>query len=131
MFHKGIDIRASVGDSVYSIASGTVTWAQTYSDGNLAVHIKQSIDGKMSRYLHLSSKLVSVGQLVGEGVQIGKAGATGEGVTGPHLHFDLGNNFPATEYYHPLKYLDYTNTGPPAVTSIEIPQAHNGGFWIV
>ncbi|GAB2750227.1 M23 family metallopeptidase [Amycolatopsis magusensis] len=43
--------------------------------------------GWRTRYAHLSSQEVSVGQQVALGKQIGKAGATG-GVTGPHLHFE-------------------------------------------
>jgi hypothetical protein len=44
-------------------------------------------DGKVSRYLHLSSATAEVGQIVARGDVIGLSGTTGN-ATVPHLHYD-------------------------------------------
>ena len=41
-----------------------------------------------SIYMHLSQRLVRVGQAVARGQVVGKVGATGF-VTGPHLHWEM------------------------------------------
>jgi hypothetical protein len=43
--------------------------------------------GNRTRYAHLSTQRVSVGQRVGQGTRIGTAGETG-GADGPHLHYE-------------------------------------------
>lgn len=84
-YHKGIDFGASTGTSVYSTAKGTVI-VSGYSEynGNW-IKISHS-DGYETAYLHLSKRLVNVGDVVDSGCQIGLVGTTGIS-TGPHLHY--------------------------------------------
>jgi murein DD-endopeptidase MepM/ murein hydrolase activator NlpD len=85
--HTGVDFLVGTGTPVHVVASGTVVSAG--SDGaygnDVIVH---HADGRYTLYGHLSQTLVSAGQTVTEGQQIGISGATGN-VTGPHLHFEV------------------------------------------
>lgn len=90
-FHYGIDI-ANSGSNVpiVAAASGVVVTSH-YSDsyGNV-VYIAHSINGQVytTVYAHMERSLVSTGQTVSKGQQIGIMGSTGES-TGQHLHFEL------------------------------------------
>lgn len=97
-YHRGTDF---VGFSaVRAIAAGTVRVAGTPSGwgaGGNQVWIEH--DGYFTRYLHLASMGVQVGQTVQEGAVIGVMGNTG-GNYGVHLHLEVT---PGT--------LHYSNTG--------------------
>ena len=72
---------------MYSAKNGTVVeagWGGAY--GNTVV--VQHSDGTQTRYAHLASIHVSVGQSVTAGQHIGDVGSTGNS-TGPHLHFEV------------------------------------------
>jgi hypothetical protein len=86
--HAGVDYAVEVGRSVHAPVSGTVT-SYTYGPyhGNV-VQIKGD-DGRYHRLMHNSRLLVSPGQRVSEGQEVAKSGATGLGVTGPHVHWDV------------------------------------------
>ena len=85
--HTGIDWGIPTGTEVRAAAGGVVTRASWYNGYGYCVDIKHS-DGSMTRYAHLSSFLVSVGQTVSQGQPIAKSGNTGNS-TGPHLHFEI------------------------------------------
>ena len=55
--------------------------------GNM-IEIDHKVDGRSSRYAHLSKILVKKGQQVKRGELIGKVGSTGMS-TGPHLHYEV------------------------------------------
>lgn len=99
-FHKGIDIAAPHGSSVYSYASGTVTYAGRMSGYGNLIAISHG-NGMVTKYGHLSKIYVKVGQRVSVRQRIGAIGSTGVS-TGPHLHFEVlinGSN------KNPLNYL--------------------------
>lgn len=88
LYHSGVDYALPTGREVYAPIGGTVTaytWAQFH--GNV-VQIKGD-DGLHHRLMHNSQLLVSPGQRVNEGQLVAKSGATGDGVTGPHVHWDI------------------------------------------
>ena len=85
--HPGFDLAAKAGTGVAAAARGTVVHAGpagTY--GNL-VTLRHD-NGFETRYAHLSSVEVKVGDLVEAGADLGKVGSTGYS-TGPHLHFEI------------------------------------------
>jgi len=99
-YHTGLDISADKGHPVVATASGTVESA-SYSGnyGNLLV-INHGF-GLVTRYAHLASFAVRVGDHVQRGRVIGYVGTTGR-TTGPHLHYELLVNGALT---NPLRLL--------------------------
>lgn len=87
-FHKGIDISGSYGDSVYAYKYGKVISSGYNSGGYGNMILIKHEDGSNTRYAHLSSVLVSVGDTVYGGQIIGRVGSTGIS-TGNHLHFEV------------------------------------------
>jgi len=84
--HAGMDFRSPVGTPVRTAGNGrVVTAAQSGGYGNL-VEIDHGHD-LVTRYAHLASVGVSVGQAVPAGAVIGTVGSTGRS-TGPHLHYE-------------------------------------------
>lgn len=117
--HNGIDMRTVIGNTsmrpVYSAEDGTVSATQVWdghtkdersmqSYGNRVDISHASYKGKalLTRYAHLSSFCVKVGQKVKEGQLIGYSGATGN-VYGAHLHFEVLLGGKRT---NPLTWLD-------------------------
>jgi len=89
-FHPGLDISADKGDPVYSTADGKVTHAASAGNyGNLVI-IEHGY-GIETRYGHLSSFKVNVGQTVKRGDLLGLVGSTGR-TTGSHLHYEVRAN---------------------------------------
>lgn len=85
--HAGIDLAAGSGSAIRSVAAGAVSAAGTESGYGRTVRIVHP-DGTMTVYAHMSELLVSTGQQVEAGTQIGREGSTGRS-TGPHLHFEV------------------------------------------
>lgn len=86
-YHEGIDIANHKGTPVYATAAGKVTYAGYMSGyGNLVI-IDHDFDIE-TRYGHLDKILVSRGEKVAKGQQIGTMGNTGRS-TGPHVHYEV------------------------------------------
>lgn len=86
--HTGIDFVTPTGSSVVASKSGTVITVSTgWSGGYGNMILIDHGNGIKSRYAHLSSIAVSVGETVSAGQYIGASGNTGRS-TGPHLHFE-------------------------------------------
>jgi murein DD-endopeptidase MepM/ murein hydrolase activator NlpD len=83
--HLGTDIEGKVGERIFASQEGVVRFsARNKASGEVVV-----IDhggGLLTHYLHMSKRLVKVGEKVMQGELIGYVGRTGR-VTGPHLHF--------------------------------------------
>lgn len=77
-----------LGDNVVAAAGGTVT--RVDNEGDVSYGRWVEIDhgsGYRTRYAHLNSQTVAVGQNVSKGQKIGTVGSTG-GSSGPHLHYE-------------------------------------------
>jgi hypothetical protein len=113
--HPGIDIGGvGEGPAVYAIKAGKVVFAGYDSEAGNHVDIDHG-DGTFSRSLHLQdgSLVVSTGQEVQKGQQIGKVGNTGAS-KGAHLHLEIrtGANWGAGSILHnPLFYLSDVMNG--------------------
>jgi murein DD-endopeptidase MepM/ murein hydrolase activator NlpD len=109
-FHSGVDISAAVGQPVIAPADGIVQFAD-FSGGYGRAIILDHGHGITTRYGHLASFAVTVGQYIHRGDTIGYVGLSGRS-TGPHLHYEVRiNDTPV----NPHKYL-------------RITLAHSGGF---
>ncbi len=78
-----------IGDPVVAAAAGTVTVVR--NEGSVSYGRWIELDhgnGYRTRYAHLNSQGVRVGQRVSQGQRIGTVGSTG-GSSGPHLHYEL------------------------------------------
>ncbi len=85
--HNGTDFAGPIGTPIYATADGVVThsgWASGY--GRL-IKIRHDF-GIETRYAHLNSMDVQVGQRVSRGERIGAMGNSGRS-TGPHLHYEV------------------------------------------
>lgn len=99
-FHKGVDIGASGGSSIWAASSGTVI-TSTYGSGYGNYVVIRHDDGYYSLYAHMSSRAVSVGQYVSRGQVIGYVGTTGVS-TGYHIHYEVWD--PNCNTTDPLNY---------------------------
>jgi hypothetical protein len=98
--HTGADFRARTGDPVVASAPGVVVSAGTRGGYGTMVELRH-IGGLDTRYAHLSSMTVAVGDHVTTGDLLGSVGCTGL-CTGPHLHFETLEFWTAVD---PLPYL--------------------------
>lgn len=85
--HRGIDYAAKVGTPVRAAGDGKVI-ASGYNKYNGKYIFIQHGNNIVTKYLHLSKRMVSRGKRVKQGQTIGKVGRTGM-VTGPHLHYEF------------------------------------------
>lgn len=88
--HKGVDIKGVWGSPVKAMAKGEVEFAGQKGGFGNCIMLKHG-NGFETLYGHLSKILVSVGQKIDIGQQIGNIGSTGRS-TGPHLHYEVHKN---------------------------------------
>ena len=94
--HKGIDYGVMPGTPIYACMDGLVHMATNQQTG-YGRHVRLiHPDGSMSIYGHLNVLLVTAGETVKAGQEIGKSGGDpgdkvdGDGLsTGPHLHWEI------------------------------------------
>ena len=88
--HKGLDIKGPMGAQVKAVAKGEVEFAGVKGGFGNCIILKHG-NGFETLYGHLSKILVSIGQQIDIGQQIGLIGSTGRS-TGPHLHYEVHRN---------------------------------------
>lgn len=102
--HTGQDFASKVGNPVYSTGDGTVEKVDfKYTGYGNEVVIDHGF-GYKTRYAHLNTIDVGVGQAVRRGDKIGEIGKSGKS-TGPHLHYEVlykGNAI------NPMSFMDMT-----------------------
>ncbi|CAM3626464.1 peptidoglycan DD-metalloendopeptidase family protein [Marinicrinis lubricantis] len=99
-FHDGMDMDGSLNDPVFAAARGTVEETGTDSGMGKYIRIRHGY-GLQTVYMHLNRILVSEGEEVEKGENIGLVGSTGRS-TGTHLHYTVLKNGAAVD---PSSYL--------------------------
>ncbi len=130
--HPGVDIRVPQGTPVRSIANGVVESVKNDASGfGLYIVIRHPHMPDPSNpeyetvlhsvYAHLSAQLVTVGDTVQKGQQIGLSGRTGD-ASGPHLHFQVDRDSAPWHPYWPFSGEDLRQAKISTYTAI------NSGF---
>lgn len=95
--HTGADFRSPAGTPIVAVKAGTVVTSTAMRNPNTGKYksygeyvVIDHHDGTVTLYAHMypGSRMVSKGQSVAQGQQIGKVGTTGNS-TGNHLHFEV------------------------------------------
>lgn len=98
--HNGTDFAGPIGTPIYATADGVVTHASWSSGYGRLIKIQHDF-GIETRFAHLNSMDVTVGQRVSRGDRIGAMGNSGRS-TGPHLHYEVRVN---GEPVNPMIYI--------------------------
>jgi len=122
--HPGIDLAGSYGTPIYATADGTVLRAGWNSGGYGNLVEVDHGRGITTRYGHMSAILVSAGQHVTRGQQIGRMGSTGRS-TGNHLHYEVRIDGRAVNPIPFMKSTDYVlamqrRAGAPSMDQVAI-----------
>jgi Membrane proteins related to metalloendopeptidases len=88
LWHYGVDIRLSKGDTVRAAFDGIVRVTEFDRHGYGKAVVVRHASGLETIYGHLSRQLVALNQKVRAGEVIGFGGNTGRS-TGSHLHFEM------------------------------------------
>ncbi|MDB4273686.1 peptidoglycan DD-metalloendopeptidase family protein [Algibacter sp.] len=88
--HKGTDFAARIGTPIMATANGTVIDSRRRGGNGNYVKIRHNATYE-TQYLHMSKRLVKVGQFVKQGDIIGKVGMTGN-TGGPHVCYRFWKN---------------------------------------
>ena len=88
--HKGTDFAAPIGTPILATANGTVTESTRKGGNGKYVKIRHNATYS-TQYLHMSKRLVKVGDYVIQGDVIGKVGMTGN-TGGPHVCYRFWKN---------------------------------------
>ena len=98
--HEGHDWAGATGTPIHATADGVVVHAGRQGGYGNLVKIKHDF-GFETRYAHLSTIRVNVGERVSRGERIGDMGTTGRS-TGTHLHYEIRKGGTAI---NPMKYI--------------------------
>ena len=130
-FHYGVDILTPLDTPIIATKSGTVIevengWTIQMGTSGMASYGNYVLidhgEGIASRYAHLNSASVSVGDTVSQGQLIGYSGTTGNS-SGPHLHFEIRVDGTRVD---PLEYVDPENPRPIQYSSYNFGDIDSG-----
>lgn len=107
-YHRGTDFRAPMGTPVLAAGSGVVLDISNQVLGGTTITVDHG-QGIMTRYLHLSKVLVTIGQTVGRGDQIALSGNSGR-VEAPHLHWEMRVRAKPVDPVSGSKFLEYLSS---------------------
>lgn len=103
--HEGVDFKAKIGTEVKAVNDGRVVLVARLSREGVIVIIDHGLN-VFSLYMHMRDSSVKKGEAVKRSKVIGRSGDTGEGVTGPHLHFAVRLN---GKYVDPALFMAIAN----------------------
>ena len=89
-FHQGMDFNTNVGEEVFALAAGVVSYAGWNEGYGKMIKIDHG-NGYETLYAHDNKLLVKEGDVVKKGQVIALSGASGR-VTGPHVHLEVHKN---------------------------------------
>jgi murein DD-endopeptidase MepM/ murein hydrolase activator NlpD len=89
-FHSGLDFAGAANTPIYATAPGVVSFTGVRQGYGNCIEIDHG-GGFKTRFAHLRTISVVVGQRVGVGTRIGGMGSTGRS-TGTHLHYEIWVN---------------------------------------
>jgi murein DD-endopeptidase MepM/ murein hydrolase activator NlpD len=121
--HAGMDFRSAVGTIVRTTASGRVVVAGQSGGYGTLVEVDHGYD-LITRYAHLSSTNVEVGQMISAGTVVGIVGSTGRS-TGPHLHYETrlsGTPLDPARFITAGQKLSGASEGASPATDREVPE---------
>ncbi len=101
IMHTGVDLVAPAGTPIFATGAGRVLRSGIAGGYGNMVEI-QHADGLVTRYAHMQSLAVGVGDPVTAGTVVGALGSTGES-TGPHLHYEIRRGDVAVD---PMPFLE-------------------------
>ncbi|MGV8947440.1 MAG: peptidoglycan DD-metalloendopeptidase family protein [Lutibacter sp.] len=110
--HKGTDYAAPIGTPIEATANGTVIESRFAGGNGNYVKIRHN-STYSTQYLHMSKRMVKVGDYVKQGQVIGLIGMTGN-TAGPHVCYRFWKN---GEQVDPLKQ-KFPNSEPMAKTKV-------------
>lgn len=99
--HKGVDLRAKSGTSIYAALDGVVVFSGWYDAYGNCVIIEHS-NGMRTLYAHAKQLCCNAGDTVSQGDIIALVGTTGQS-SGNHLHFEIflnGSNVDPAPYIY-------------------------------
>ncbi|MCD9514083.1 peptidoglycan DD-metalloendopeptidase family protein [Photobacterium carnosum] len=85
--HRGTDYVAPVGTPIWAAGDGMVMESSYNQFNGNYVFIRHN-GNYVTKYLHMTKRMVKTGQRIKQGQTIGTLGGTGR-VTGPHLHYEF------------------------------------------
>jgi murein DD-endopeptidase MepM/ murein hydrolase activator NlpD len=101
IMHMGVDLVAPAGTPIFATGAGRVLRSGIAGGYGNMVEI-QHADGLVTRYAHMRSLAVGVGDPVTAGTVVGTLGSTGES-TGAHLHYEIRRGAAAVD---PMPFLE-------------------------
>ena len=113
-----------VDDVVVASAPGVVTLVSAKDKGGYGKFVQLThANGEATIYAHMNAVMVSVGQSVDQGTQIGIVGSTGNS-TGPHLHYEQRTGASVSPAFFSGKKFKYGSTQVSA-NCVDVPMAGN------